>query len=60
MKEYLKNFAMGIPLALGAMLTLVAAVLTLRGGDDMVGGLLAGLIGIPILFASLTQVLDQD
>lgn len=60
MKAYLKNLALGIPLALGAMLTLVAVSQTLEGGDNIVSGLICGVIGIPLLFATLAPVLKQE
>jgi hypothetical protein len=41
------------------MLTLDAAVLSLNGGDGVVLGMLTGLIGIPLLFATLAQMFSR-
>lgn len=61
MKAFLKNLALGVPLALGAMLTLVAVSLVLQGNgsDEIVGGVFCGLLGIPVLFAILTAILKE-
>jgi hypothetical protein len=60
MKDYLLNVARAVPLALGAMLTLGAVVLTLEGENGIVSGVLLGLIGIPLLFASLAHVFADE
>ena len=59
MRTYFARLVQGIPLALGAMLTLDAAVLSLNGGDGVVLGMLTGLIGIPLLFATLAQMFSR-
>lgn len=61
MKTFLKNAALGIPLAFGAMLTLVGVSLVIQGHDpdDVVGGVLCGLLGIPILFATVAAILKE-
>ena len=59
MKAFLKNFAIGLPLAFGAMLTLAGVSLALRGGDEAVGGVALGLVGIPLLFATLAALLKE-
>jgi hypothetical protein len=56
-KDYLRNIMLGVPLALGAILTLAAVVLTVEGGDDLWRGLVVGLVGIPLLFATLAALL---
>ena len=56
---WLRNILLGIPLALGAMLTLAAVVLTFDGGDSLWRGLVVGLIGIPLLFATLAVLLKD-
>jgi hypothetical protein len=58
-KSYLRNIALGIPLALGALLTLAAVVLMFDDGDDLWRGLVVGLVGIPLLFATLTALLKE-
>jgi hypothetical protein len=58
-KAFLKNFLMGLPLALGAMLSLSAVVMAVHGGDEGFFAIAVGLIGIPILFAALTAVLKE-
>lgn len=57
MINYLRNIVLGIPLALGAMLTLAAVVLTFEGGEQLWQGLMVGLFGIPLLFATLAALL---
>ncbi len=61
MKTFLRNLAVGVPLALGAMLTLVAVSLVLQGNnsEEIVGGVFCGLLGIPLLFATLTAILKE-
>lgn len=59
MKSWLKNFLLGIPLALGAMLTLVGVVLIFDESQSLSVGATVGLIGIPLLFATLTALLSE-
>jgi hypothetical protein len=59
MKAFLKNIAIGIPLAIGLMLTLVAIALVLRGGDDLLFGVMLGLVSIPLLFATLASIMRE-
>jgi len=57
MKNYLKNLLLGIPLALGLMLTLIAVVMVMTSDSDQYfHALVCGLIGIPLLFASLAAI----
>lgn len=56
MKAFIRNFGLGIPLAVGAMLTLIGVSLALESGDERFLGFLSGLIGIPTLFASLASL----
>jgi ethanolamine transporter EutH len=59
MKTFFKNLFLGIPLALGAMLTVAAVSLIIQRDDikDLTGGVMCGLVGIPILFATLSAIL---
>jgi hypothetical protein len=60
MKLFLRDLAMGVPLALGAMLTLISISLIL--GDQPDGaflGFCCGLIGVPLLFASISTLLRR-
>ncbi len=61
MKTFFKNLGLGVPLALGAMLTLVAVSLVIQRSDtdEIVGGVFCGLLGIPLLFAALTAILKD-
>ena len=61
MKDYLKNLALALPLALGAMLTLVAISMVVQSADsnDTIGGFILGLIGIPLLFATIATMTKQ-
>lgn len=57
MKTYLVNVLHGIPLAIGALLCMFSVLNALNGKDDgWVGSMLLGLLGIPILFASILRV----
>jgi len=59
-KEFVKSFLKAIPLALGVVLTalsMVAAVHIADGSDYVVGSLISGLIGVPLLFASATSLM---
>lgn len=60
MKPFLKNLALGVPLAFGAMLTLAGVSQAISSDtDEVVTGIFLGLIGIPILFATLSAVLKD-
>ena len=59
MSAWLRNIVLGVPLALGAMLTLAGVVLTFDGGAELWRGLLLGLVGIPLLFATLAALLKD-
>ena len=61
MKIFLKNLAFGLPLALGAMLTLIAISMVVQSSDsnDTIGGLVLGLIGIPLLFATFAALIKD-
>lgn len=57
MKNFLKNFLLGVPLAIGCMLTLLSVSSILSGTfEDGGGGLFYGLVGIPLLFATLVAI----
>jgi hypothetical protein len=60
MKSYLLNVVRALPLALGAMLTLGAVMTVFEERDGIVAGTILGLIGIPLLFASLAQALTPE
>jgi hypothetical protein len=58
-KEFVKNFVRAIPLGLGIVLTalsMVAAVHIADDSDYILGSLISGLIGVPLLFASATSL----
>ncbi|QGW63873.1 hypothetical protein GOY17_02425 [Lysobacter soli] len=60
MKEFVKNFIKAIPLALGVVLTALSMVAAIHIADDsdyVLGSLISGLIGVPLLFASATSLL---
>lgn len=60
MKPFLRDLAMGVPLALGAILTLLGISLILGyQSEDKFYGLLCGLAGIPLLFASISALLRR-
>jgi hypothetical protein len=60
MKRYLFDIAIGIPLAIGAMFTLLGVSMVIGGQENSaVEGVFAGLIGIPILFATIFQILRR-
>jgi hypothetical protein len=57
MKTYLRNFLLGIPLAAGALLTLISVVEVLEADTALLpGALLCGLLGIPLLFATVASI----
>lgn len=58
MKRYLLNLLVGIPLAFGVMLTF-AGVVQVIVDPDPVGGIILGLMGVPLLYASVAQVIDS-
>lgn len=59
MKSWLHHLLLGIPLALGAMLTLVGVMLIFDGSQSLWVGTTVGLIGVPLLFATLTALLRE-
>ncbi|HMM70763.1 MAG TPA: hypothetical protein PKC22_00835 [Rhodocyclaceae bacterium] len=61
MKTFFKNLGLGVPLAFGVMLTLVGVSLVIQRteSDEIVGGIICGLIGIPLLFATLAAILKD-
>ena len=59
MKNFIKNFLRALPLALGLILTIfsvVAAVNISEDDDYIFGALASGLVGIPLLFASVVSI----
>ena len=62
MKSFFKNFAMAIPLALGIVLTvfcLVNAMAALTENTAGATALFCGVIGIPLLYASIIALLTD-
>lgn len=60
MKSFIKNFAMAIPLALGVVFTIFSVVNSMEipnGGDHAFGAVACGIIGIPLLYASIISLL---
>ena len=58
MKPFVKNFFLAIPLALGVVLTVMSVSNALDSPDNAEKGVLAlisGVIGIPLLFASIVS-----
>ena len=54
MVKFLKNFSSAIPLALGTLLTVFSIVEAMKGDSDSFGGaFILGMLGIPLLFASI-------
>ena len=56
MKFFLKNFFAAIPLALGIVVTMFSVVNAMEAANDddkAIAALLLGIIGIPLLFASI-------
>ncbi len=58
MKKYLFNLLVGIPLAFGVMLTLAGVVQVIEHPSDPVGGIILGLMGVPLLYASVSRVVE--
>jgi hypothetical protein len=60
-KTFLKNVAVGVPLALGAVLTLVGASMIVQGHDssDTLDGCVLSIVGIPLLYATLASILQS-
>lgn len=61
MKNFIKNFLRALPLALGLILTIfsvVAAVNIAEDDDYIFGALLSGLVGMPLLFASVVSIVQ--
>lgn len=57
MKAYLYDLLRGVPLALGALFTLFSVVVAVSGNDTdkFFYSFVCGLVGIPLLFASLAR-----
>jgi hypothetical protein len=55
MKTYLMDLLHAIPLAIGALLCMYSVLGALNGKDDA-GSVVLGLLGIPLLFASLARL----
>ncbi len=59
MKIFIKNFLRAIPLALGLVLTVLSVVSAMNIAehqDYYVGALFFGLLGVPLLFASVVSL----
>ena len=60
MKEFLRNLALGLLLAVGALATLLSVILMLDGGTEgTILAIVVGLIGIPVLFAALVRISER-
>lgn len=58
MKSFVKNFLLAIPLAIGVVLTIMSVSNALEApnnGEKGVTALISGVIGIPLLFASIVS-----
>jgi hypothetical protein len=63
MRFFLKNFAIAIPLALGVVLTIFSVVNAMAVLTDTTAGataLFCGLLGIPLLYASIVTLTRQS
>jgi nitric oxide reductase large subunit len=59
MKIFLKNFLLAIPLAIGVVLTVLSVVNAMEAPNDednAIAAVLWGIIGIPLLFASIVSL----
>lgn len=59
MKTFVKNFFLAIPLALGLVLTILSVVSAMNVAEDndyIVGALFCGLLGVPLLYASVVSL----
>ncbi len=56
MKRVLDNFVVGLGLAFGVMLTLSGVVQVVAKPSDPIGGIVLGVIGIPLLYVSMIRV----
>lgn len=59
MKHFLKNFLFAIPLAIGVVLTILSVVNAMEAPQDedkAVAAVMWGIIGIPLLFASIVTL----
>lgn len=59
MKTFIKNFFRAIPLALGLVLTILSVVSAMNIAEDpdyIFGALFCGLLGVPLLFASVVSL----
>ncbi|MBU1690734.1 MAG: hypothetical protein KKD65_08345 [Gammaproteobacteria bacterium] len=62
MKIFLKNFLLAIPLAIGVVFTVLSVVNAMEAPNDegnAVAAVLFGIIGIPLLFASIVSLTRQ-
>lgn len=59
MKNFLVSLLLGIPLAFGVMLTLAGVAQVIDDPSDPVGGIFLGLMGIPLLYASISRVMGS-
>jgi hypothetical protein len=60
MRPFLRQLALGLPLAVGALLTLFGVTVVVQGGNRLVSGLVCALIGIPVLYATLARLDSSD
>jgi hypothetical protein len=61
MLKFVKTYVSAIPLALGLLLTLFSIVnaMDLYKGDNAIASILLGLIGIPLLYASILSLIQE-
>ena len=58
LKHFIKNFLLAIPLAIGLMFSMFSVVFGLEAshGDNAFAAFVFGLLGIPLLFASIVSL----
>lgn len=58
MKIFMKNFFAAIPLAIGLVLTMFCVVYSMQvtQGDNAFVAFICGVIGVPLLFASIVSL----
>jgi hypothetical protein len=61
MLKFAKSYVSAIPLALGILLTVFSFVnaMDLQKGDNGIGSLVLGIIGIPLLYASILSLIKE-
>ncbi len=62
MKSFLKNFLVAIPFAIGVVLTIICvgnAIEAPNNGEKGVLAFISGVIGIPLLFASIVSFINN-